>query len=200
MKTAIIILAAGNSSRMKAIKQLLPLGNNTLLGLTIENALKATTDEVYCVLGANADNIQHHVKQYNVKFIRNLNYEDGLGSSIGAGINHIQSLNIDAVLIMLGDQPKVSTSYLNEMFRVFKENQNHIIASDYSGKNGVPAIFPKTYFEDLLRLAGDKGAGELLNKSDASIKTITNSVSLDDIDTPEDYQNLITNDFSFRSH
>ena len=191
MTVAIIILAAGSSSRMKSVKQLLPVYGKTLLGLTIENALKSNADEVFCVLGSAAEKIEKALIKYDVKLIINLDHKNGLGSSISAGVNHIKSQNFDAVLVMLGDQPKISPSYLNEMIKVFDEDKHYIIASSYSGKNGVPAIFSKTYFEDLSMFTGDKGAVELLNKRNVLVKTMATSASLEDIDTPEDYQKLI---------
>ena len=52
-KVAILVLAAGASSRMKTPKQLLKIGNQTLLELVLEKAKALTSLHVYCVLGAN---------------------------------------------------------------------------------------------------------------------------------------------------
>mgnify|MGYP000901037785 CR=1 FL=1 len=59
MNIAILILAAGSSSRMGASKQLLPAGKTTLLGVTIEIASQTNANKVFCVLGSNAEAIKN---------------------------------------------------------------------------------------------------------------------------------------------
>lgn len=192
MKIAIIILAAGKSSRMKTAKQLLPIGDTTLLGFSINNALKSNADETFCVLGANYDRVRSSIEKYNVEIIQNENFEEGLSSSIVVGIQHLKNKNFDGALIILGDQPKISSDYLNCLIDNFKRNKNSIFASDYSGKKGVPAIFPKNHFKDLLQLNGDKGAGLLLNNLIFNVKGVDFKVDLTDLDTPEDHNSFIS--------
>ncbi|MCH3881008.1 MULTISPECIES: nucleotidyltransferase family protein [Tenacibaculum] len=188
-KTAILILAAGSSTRMNATKQLLPYKNTTLLGFAIETAKKTTTNQVFCVLGSNAEIIEESVKKHQVETIFNPNFKAGLSSSIVAGINHITPMNFDAVLIILADQPKITSAYLNELLKTSVENPTKIIASNYGENNGVPVIFPKNYFKELLLLKGDKGAKNLLKKMHSNLISIK-STNLIDIDTEEEYKNL----------
>lgn len=190
MNIAILILAAGSSSRMKTTKQLLPIGKTTLLGATIEYALQSNTKRIYCVLGANAETIKTSISKYNIETISNPNYKSGLSSSIATGIQHISNQNFDAVLLVLGDQPLITSSYFNEMINTFKKHSKKIIASGYNTNLGVPAIIPKIYFNDLLSLEGDKGAKTFLNsKKDKIIKL--DSANVMDIDTPKEYQDYI---------
>ena len=191
MNIATLILAAGNSSRMGKAKQLLAVEDSTLLGMAIKNALKSDTDEVFCVLGENINVILKSIEKFEIGTIVNPNYEDGLSSSIVCGIERL--MHFDAVFVMLADQPKVDSSYLNQIIFDFKDNPGCIIASDYEGTKGVPALFPKEYYHFLLKLKGDKGAKQLLNSKKITVKTVNTSVNLLDIDTPEDYHNLINN-------
>ena len=191
MKIAVLILAAGSASRMKTAKQLLPIGGKTLLGISIENAQKTNAENIFCVLGANADQIKCSIKNYKVEIIENLDFQEGLGSSISCGIKNLDKYLFDAVLIILGDQPKITSEYLNTLISNFKKSPNFIFASKYGAKNGVPAIFPRVYFPDLLKLQGEKGAADFLNNEIANVKTIEMNVDLTDIDTPEDYKNFI---------
>lgn len=190
MKVAIVILSAGRSTRMGTAKQLLPIGNTTLLGLSIINALQSRADKVFCVLGAHAKNIHKTVLQHDIEVITNANYKEGLSSSIVEGLNHIEDKNFDAVIIMLGDQPKVDSKYLNILIQSFENNSNKITASEYSKHSGVPAIFPKLFFKQLKLLKGDKGAKDFLNTDGISIISIK-SEKLIDIDTPEEYLNFL---------
>lgn len=191
MKIAALILAAGMSSRMGTAKQLLPYKHTTLLGWTIENAVKSEVNAVYCILGANAEEIASNISKYNVETIHNQDYQKGLSSSIISGIKHIKTLDYDAVFIMLCDQPGVNDMYINALVSKFKSKPNHIIASRYKNIKGVPAIFPKEQFSNLLNLKDDKGAKLLLNTSNKLVTTVETPIDLFDIDTPNDYKDFI---------
>lgn len=193
MKIAILILAAGTSSRMGSPKQLLTINGKTFIEIAIENAIKTTVKDVFCVLGANAEKIKSEISNQNVEFIFNKNYKKGLSSSIVFGIEYIkkQHLNFDAVLILLVDQPEVDTEYLNDLIATFQKNKTKIIASSYSKKSGVPAIFPKKYFKSLQLLKGDKGAKEFLQKHTSEIIQLKRKQAFLDIDLPEEYESYL---------
>jgi len=190
MKIAILILSAGHSTRMGTTKQLLSIGSKTLLGLCIENAIQSNANKTYGVLGANAKTIKDSIAHYNLEIIINSNYNNGLSSSIVAGIQHIINKNYDAVLITLGDQPMVDAQYLNTLIFSSEKSPTQIIASQYNEALGVPAIFPKNYFNHLLQLKGDKGAKQLLTKLKSQTIAIK-STKLIDIDTKQDYLNFL---------
>ncbi len=190
MKTAILILAAGASSRMGSIKQLLPYEQTFILGKVIENSLDTGIEDVYVVLGANSEIINRQLKKYPVTCIQNENYASGLSSSISCGVRTLS--DYDAILICLADQPKIDAVYFESMISMFRKHKKYIITSDYQGINGVPAIFPDTIFPQLLKLTGDKGAKQLLNSKLNYTKTLFSSEKLSDIDTPEDYYKLTT--------
>lgn len=187
MKTAIVILAAGSSSRMGEPKQLLPFGKTTLLGNAIEIAQQTNSSTIFCVLGANYESIKSSIKKYSCEVIFNPNFADGLSTSIKSAVKELQGF--DSILFTLGDQPKITSNFLAELLILSKENPSKIIASNYGSKNGVPAVFPMNYFSELLQLSGDKGARELLNTSEDIISLKNNS--LIDIDTIEDYKKLL---------
>ncbi|BAO76964.1 nucleotidyltransferase family protein [Winogradskyella sp. PG-2] len=187
---SILILAAGNSNRMGTSKQLLPVGKTTLLGVTIENALLSNANKVYCVLGANAKIITESISNYNVDTIFNSKYKSGLSSSIVKGIEHIEEENLDAVLILLGDQPFIESIYINEIIDAYTKHDKTIIASLYKTSLGVPALIPKKYFNDLLKLKGDNGAKSFFKTQKENIISIKNG-KLMDIDTKEQYQDFI---------
>ena len=92
---------------------------------------------------------------------------------------------------MLADQPHVTSEYLNSLIEVSKNNPSNIIASSYQGSVGVPTIFPKNYFNDLLDLKGDKGAKNFLLQQNNNVIKVNSTQNLLDIDTPEDYQHLL---------
>jgi molybdenum cofactor cytidylyltransferase len=175
---------------MGQAKQLLPIGKTTLLGLAIEEALNSKADKVYCVLGANFEDIKKSIEHYPIEIIKNKDYQLGLSSSINKGVTHLESKDYDAILIMLADQPNLDSKYHNQLIDEHHKQPDKIIASSYSGLNGVPAVFPKSYFDKLLNLKGDKGAKDLLNASKTEVLGY-NTNQLIDIDTTEDYINFL---------
>lgn len=187
---AILVLAAGKSSRMKSIKQLEKIGDKTLLDITLEKIKSSYSDYIYCVLGANADKIKREITSENIQFIENKNFENGLSSSIVAGIEYFKkyNLNFDGIFILLADQPAIETEYLKAMIALFEENPSTIIASNYGDALGVPAIFSEKYFSELLLIKGDKGAKEFINQKRNEVIYPKKTTNFLDIDTKEDLE------------
>ena len=115
MNIAIVILSAGSSTRMGTAKQLLQVGNTTLLGLSIEHALKSNASKVICVIGAHAEIIKNSISKYDIDVITNHNFEEGLSSSIVKGVHHIENNSFDAILIMLSDQLKLQLQNISQI-------------------------------------------------------------------------------------
>ena len=187
---AIVIVAAGSSSRMKNTKQLLPLGKTTLLGNAIVQAKASAAEEVITILGANLQKISSEIARFNINIIENKQWEKGIGSSIAAGMKYmLEKKNYKAAIIMLADQPLIDSEYLNQLIQIFEQNPFRIVATKYPKSNGVPALFPSQYFEQLSELTGDVGAKYLLN-GETSVVTIDAGNKIVDIDTPYDYREI----------
>lgn len=193
---AVLILAAGKSSRMNRIKQLEKINGETLLDITLEKVNSLFSENVFCVLGANYDEIKQGITSKNITFINNKNFEKGLGASVVSGVNYFieNKLNFEGIFILLADQPAIEIPYLKAMLELFKKNDNTIIASNYGNELGVPAIFPEKYFTELLLIKGDKGAKKFINQRKNEVLYPKKSTNLFDIDTKKDlflYKNLV---------
>ena len=193
---AVLILAAGKSSRMNRIKQLEKINGKTLLDITLEKVNSLFSENVFCVLGANYDEIKQGITSKNITFINNKNFEKGLGASVVSGVNYFieNKLNFEGIFILLADQPAIEIPYLKAMLELFKKNDNTIIASNYGNELGVPAIFPEKYFTELLLIKGDKGAKKFINQRKNEVLYPKKSTNLFDIDTKKDlflYKNLV---------
>lgn len=188
--TAAIILAAGEARRMGRAKQLLPLGSGTLLSHSIDNALEAGFDPVIVVVGANADAIQAAIAAKPVEIVRNNLWQTGMGSSISAGVRYHQQLQADsaAVGLLLSDQPLVTATHLVQMRRSLIDSGAPIVAAEYNGTVGVPALFRRQLLPQLAALRGEGGAKPLLR--DPRIVRFPLSEAAVDIDTPEDFSKL----------
>ena len=190
--TAMVILAAGASSRMQAIKQLLPWKKTTLLGNAIEQGLNSNAEEVYVILGANAEIIKDGISNYTVNIIENKNWQQGIGSAIACAINYlkIEQINYDAVLIALADQPLITVAYFNLLIEQYTTNQKRIIASNINNIPSVPAIFDAFYFEELATLNQDKGAKSIIKAASNDVFMVDAAINLVDVDTIEVYENV----------
>jgi molybdenum cofactor cytidylyltransferase len=190
-KLGAILLAAGGSSRLGRSKQLLKYKNETLL----RRAARSLADSVYfpvvVVLGAEADAAANELEGLAVYRLVNEAWADGMGSSIRAGLEKLLEIEPDAagVLICLCDQPKVTTEMLNGFAEKFGEANASIVASAYDSVVGVPALFSREVFNELLALAGDKGAREIIRKS-GGVVALDLPEAAKDIDTELDADEL----------
>lgn len=197
MKTppiAILLLAAGASSRMGTIKQLLPWKGTVLINHMVKVASSSIASEVVVVLGANAGEISQVLdRKPDVNIIENKSWTSGLGKSISSGMEFLMEKQpgISAVLVMLCDQPLIETGYLDRMINSFHDGKGKIIATAYGRHNGVPALFSSYFFQELLSLKNDFGARELLKNHEGDIYGLSAGNSLLDIDTRQDYESLL---------
>lgn len=184
---AVVILAAGTSSRLGNLtKQLLVYKNETLLKIAVKKALEISKN-VFVVLGHEKEKCKKELEDFDVNIIYNPNYKKGMGTTLSLGIKHTKEFNY--TMIILCDQPFIPISH----FQALKENiQNeNIIASLYEKNKSakVPAIFPKKYYDELLKLDADFGAKEILQKESCINIQLEKDFCID-IDTLEDMKFL----------
>ena len=188
----ILVLAAGGSSRMGRPKQVLPWNGGTLLGHVLRQAT-GTGAPVLLVLGAHAEMVLEKVAIGEAHATINPDWEKGMGSSLSYGLAKIleQLPEMEAVLIVLGDQPLVDAAFLAQFLRAHKKDKDVVIATAYENGAGVPALFPKRYFPKLLELDGNQGARQLIAQFGNSVHKLSGKGRTGDIDSPEDYRRLM---------
>ncbi len=188
-----LILAAGASSRMGRPKQLLPWGESTLIEHCISVANASKLDSLLVVLGSDATAIRNSLQVLDVDIVVNEEWAKGMASTIKIGVDRLTSGDTpDGILIMLADQPFISSDDLDALIEAF-ESRDSVIASNYKDRLGVPALFGASHFDLLTKLTGDKGAGSILNTMKDSIRTLPIAIDLTDIDTMEAYSALRPN-------
>jgi len=190
--TAAIILAAGASSRLGFAKQTLLYRGKTLLELAINAALKSKCSPVMVVLGANTAEIEPGIKNNGITILHNLNWKEGMSSSIRTAIEHIEKdPEIDSAVIMLCDQPFVNRALIDNLIYKQQQKGNTIVACAYNNTIGVPALFKRSLFAGLLSLQGQEGAKKIIKAYAEDIITIPFEKGGIDIDTLTDYEDLI---------
>lgn len=193
-KIGIIILAAGNSSRLGRPKQLLEYKESTLLKNTVSEALKVENSFVIVVTGSNHDLIEKELNLPKITFSFNSHWENGMSSSIANGIKQLLLLNpkCEQCVLTVCDQPFVSSLIFENLIKEHHASQKGIVASAYSETLGTPVLFHKKYFQDLLELKGQEGAKKLIKKYAEDVVSVLFEKGNIDIDTEEDYFKLIS--------
>ena len=189
-KLSILILAAGNSSRLGSPKQLVEFEGKTLIERITETAL-SISEEVLIVLGGNTDLISPKLESFKdtVSTVFNPDWQEGMGTSIRLGVMKLAEKS-DLVLILLSDQPFISKVLLQNMLQTYANSQNPIVSCVYNNTLGVPILFDKSVFSELLKLSGNKGAKSFLHLYKNKISTIEFPDGIIDIDTVKDVENL----------
>lgn len=189
---ALIILAAGNSSRLGKPKQLIVFYGETLLERIIREALESVCSPIVVVTGNDSETFRQHLKGYNVQIVENKNWEQGMGSSISFGIERlIETKNdLDGVVLCVCDQPFVTADTVNNLVKVFQKQNSKIIASEYGDALGVPALFDKSLFAELADLQGKVGAKKIIEKYRGETFAVGFPEGEIDVDTEEDLEKL----------
>jgi molybdenum cofactor cytidylyltransferase len=193
MPVAAIIIAAGSSSRLGQPKQLLVVDGEPMLQRAIRVSREAGASPVFVVLGAYQELIKEQIDFGSAIIVANDGWEEGMASSVRAGVKAVQTRAADAdgVLLMICDQPRVTAEHLRLMIKTFQANAGAVvIASAYSDTRGTPVLFPKTAVPDLISPHGDRGARALLANPRWPVIEIALPGGEVDIDRPEDLANL----------
>ena len=190
-----IILAAGASSRMGEPKQLLKIGNKTLLNHCVEEVSKAPFTGITLTLGANAERIIPTLPaNAGVEIFRNPNYHEGLGNSIASSVQHIRETAApEAIILILADQPYLKAEHLRVFLEQHESGTDEILISNYqNGNSGPPVLFTSRFYPELCQLGDDQGAKRVISKYPEQCRKIDLKGFVPvDIDTPEDYQRLM---------
>ena len=187
----LVLLAAGESKRMVSPKQLLKIGSDSLIYQMTKKALRSSCFPVVVVVGASKSRVISEIENLPVFITENLDWEKGVSSTIKIGIREMLRVYppVKAGIIMVVDQPHISTPLLNELVYAYEANATKsIIASTYEGTCGTPVLFDKKWFVQLMKLKGDKGAKALITKCPPSeLVTINFDKGGVELDTLEDY-------------
>ncbi len=187
-ETGIIILAAGNSSRLGRPKQLLEFRGKSLITHLVEEAITAGIQPVVVVRGAV--DLSAPLAGQPVSIVENPRWREGMGSSIAAGVRFLSDQAVDAAFVAVCDQPYVTANLFAEMIGSKKRFAKGIVACSYAGTTGTPVLFDRQYFEMLGALTGQEGAKKILRAHQGDVAAVLFPGGDADIDTEDDYERL----------
>jgi molybdenum cofactor cytidylyltransferase len=190
----LMILAAGASTRMGTPKQLLLFQGRSLLRYIAEEAIASCCAPVVVVLGSQAERIKLEVDALALHTVENQQWAEGMGTSIPAGMTALTAINqdLEAVVIVLCDQPFVSYHLLNQLVESYRATQSPIIASAYANILGVPALFDRSLFTELMTMNANVGAKSLIKQHAEKVFQVPFPKGAIDLDTPAQYQQLLS--------
>jgi len=189
----ILILAAGQSNRLGRPKQLLKFNGSPFIKRVTELAIATESSPVVLVLGAYADQIQSELTMNGIHVLINAHWQEGMASSIREGLKELERLNenIDGVVVLVCDQPYLTTKHINELIQLQAQKNLPAAACSYDGVLGTPALFHRSLFGQLLNLQGDSGAKKILSSLSTEIGIVEFEEGIFDVDTESDYEKLL---------
>lgn len=192
-KVAALVLTAGASRRMGTPKALLPWGPATVIQHLLRQIQLAGFNETLLVTGAHHNLIQEALVDDKVKICFHPDWELGMGSTISRGIREVEHrfTGIDAVLILLVDQPLITREYLKCILEAHRNRPEAIIASDYGEFAGAPALFPRRFWAALKGIPSSQGARKLIASYGEQCEILDPGGAITDIDTPVAYKKAL---------
>lgn len=190
-----IILAAGAATRFGSCKLIADYQGRPLIGSAIDAAKTLEPERIVIVTGASHEqliaqkalkNDRVQVNAPDIEFAYCSDWKMGVGHSLAYGVKQLD--NDKPVLVLLGDQPRITADDLKRLYRLWKTSQNQIICASFADTLGVPAIFPATFKTHLRSCIGDRGAKQLLFNFAQQVVAVQMPSAEFDIDTPEDLQ------------
>ena len=186
-RVAGVILAAGMSTRMGQLKQLLPLGGRAAIEWIAE-VVGSRLDEVVVVLGHRAGEIAPVLAAYPVRWVVNADYQTGMLSSVQCAVRAVDTES--DYLICLGDQPRLSGAVVEQVLQARTQMDEGIIIPTTNGKRGHPVLIRNAYRVEILGLPLDVGLNAVTrgHPEDTYELPVDEDAILIDMDTPADYR------------
>jgi len=195
-----VILAAGGSSRFGQPKQLIPFQGKSLVRRIIDAACEAGCSPVIVVIRSEDEELHRELEGAGVVTVENQEWQRGIGSSIRCGIQGLinNSPDVEASVLLVCDQPAVDARVIQRLIAVCEITGKSIVASTYADTIGVPALFSRSVFEELLSLGDKRGAKSIMLGSRERVASLSFPAGQIDIDTWEDWKKLNSGFGAFR--
>ena len=162
MSTAAVVLAAGSSRRLGRSKQLEPWGDSNLLGHVISRTSEFPVDEVWVVVGHEADQVMEQTDMGDAYVVENLEWEEGIASSLRVALDALTRLSrCDQALIVIGDQPDVPVATVDALLESHSRSGKPVTIPKYRYNWGNPVVVDRSLWARLMSLEGDEGAKRL---------------------------------------
>ncbi len=182
-----IILGAGQSRRMGSVNKLLAeIDGKPMISHVVSAAKESKVDRILVVSGHEQERLQSALSNYDVDFVHNPDYAEGLSTSLSCAMGALDD-DIDAAVICLGDMPGISAEYINALINAFNpDTGRQICVPTFNGKWGNPVLWDQRFFSTMQNVSGDVGARHLIGEHQDVLYEvpIEDNAVLTDLDTP----------------
>jgi molybdenum cofactor cytidylyltransferase len=175
---------------------LLAFNGQSLLQHAIEEATASKAHTTVVVLGARAEQVQKEMDSSLAQVVINERWEEGMASSIQIGVKALMEIDpaAEGLILMMCDQPFVTTALLNDLVTAYQKTGKPIVTCSYADTFGPPTLFHKSIFPELLQLKGDVGARSIIKQHANEVEVVLFPQGNMDVDTEADYQKLLKGD------
>ncbi|WP_292935166.1 nucleotidyltransferase family protein [Noviherbaspirillum sp.] len=184
---AAVILAAGRSTRFGTANKLLSdVAGKPMIARVVETVRASGVDIVHVVVGHESDKVKDALRHLDITLIDNPHYEEGMSSSVAAGIESLPA-TVGAAFVVLGDMPLLSPAVFTAMLAARRRASDAIMIPSHKGKRGNPVLWPRRFFDRLVRLQADSGGRALFKEfaDQLSYVEVATDAILMDVDTAE---------------
>jgi molybdenum cofactor cytidylyltransferase len=184
-----VLLAAGSGKRMGRLKQLLPLGDTTVIQRCLDTIITAETEDIVVVLAPGKKKLMESINDYPVTIAVNEDVGSDMAESVKVGLAAADGRST-GVIVCLADHPLVSPETFKLILAAHRKEPHRIIIPLCKGRRGHPALFPKSVIHEIFTSANLR---EIIRKDPGRVKLIEvrDEGVIIDMDTKEDYLAII---------
>lgn len=186
-----IVLAAGQSRRMGTQKLLLPWAGLPMVAHVVDQVLRSPARPVIVVVGPDGQAIAEALAGRPITLLSNPDPQSEMLASVRCGLEALPPACV-GVLVVLGDQPGVTSQLIGRLIAAFRDRPASIVAPRCGGRRGHPILLPRRFFAEVLQRYEGLGLRGLLRQypHDVVEVPIEGTSSQWDVDTPDDYRRL----------
>jgi molybdenum cofactor cytidylyltransferase len=184
-----VVLAAGRATRMGGGKLLLPVDERPMVQRVVDASLGSHASQTIVVVGHDAEGVMQALGDRPVTVVMNPDYAEGMSTSLRAGLSAVDPA-ADGALILLGDQPFVSSSLLDVLIDRFAQCEEPVVRASVGGRPGNPVLVSASLFREIARERGDVGGRHVIERlgDDVCLVPVDDPHQLVDIDSPQEYE------------
>lgn len=188
-RVAAIVLAAGSSARMGGTNKLFAEIDGLPIVVRVVDALRSSKARpIIVVTGYEASKTEELLSGAPIQFVHNPDFESGLSSSLRRGLSALPKES-EAVLICLGDMPRLKATHVDELIDAFDPTRGRAICvPTWHQQRGNPVLWARNLVPEMMELSGDHGANRLFERHRKILHYVEmgDAGVLLDVDTPED--------------
>ncbi|MDW7986771.1 MAG: nucleotidyltransferase family protein [Nitrososphaerota archaeon] len=197
LKVALVILAAGKSTRFPGNKLLAKIKGESIIEKIVKTGLRSKVDMIIVVTGYEADKIRKEVEKLGndrIKIVYNPDYEEGQSTSVKLGVREVIG-KVEAVMIHPADVALINPEDINRLIEVFQITSAPIVVASHGGRRGHPILFSNKIHEEIMMIREEKrGLKEIVEKyREDTVEVESSRFTIIDIDTPEDLKKVLEN-------